>query len=350
MNKRITCWVALIALLKLEASAIAKRREQSGSRLRLRGPDTPKTIPTRFSRIPVPEAHLGTLTRPKLTPRRAYRLAKFTVTASVLAGIVALELQTSWLQSQVFVAAARRMTFWVEPSASTAIRYPEAGPYDERLGYSRLPTFLNRLQQSGYEIRAQARRSELFLNLMDWGVFPIYREKSQAGLRVAGRFPVTKEATMPVRKLREFLDSHDIKYVTISHSPAYTAQQVAASAHIPGKELAKTVMVRIDGKMAMAVLPASHHVDFDSLKVAAGATTVELATEAEFKNMFSECEIGAMPPFGNLYGMSVFSAVSLAEDEEIAFSAGSHSELIRLPYKDFERLVNPTVVKFSSQS
>jgi Ala-tRNA(Pro) deacylase len=154
---------------------------------------------------------------------------------------------------------------------------------------------------------------------------------------------------MPVKKLKEYLDSHKVKYITISHSPVYTAQQIAASAHIPGKELAKTVMVKIDGRMAMAVLPASYRVDFDLLKEAAGASSVELASEDEFKDLFSDCEIGAMPPFGNLYGMDVFVAASLAEDADIAFNAGSHSELVQLSYKDFERLVEPKIVKFSSK-
>ena len=155
---------------------------------------------------------------------------------------------------------------------------------------------------------------------------------------------------MPVRKLREFLDSHKIRYVTIKHSEVYTAQEIAASAHIPGKELAKTVMVKIDGKMAMAVLPASYKVDFDLLKEAAGARKVEMASEQEFTDMFPECEIGAMPPFGNLYGMEVFVAETLAEEQEIAFNAGSHTELIRMSYKDFESTVKPKVVKFSSKN
>ncbi len=154
---------------------------------------------------------------------------------------------------------------------------------------------------------------------------------------------------MPVRKLKEFLDSNGIKYVTIHHSPSYTAQEIAASAHIPGKELAKTVMVKIDGEMAMAVLPASYRVDLELLREAAGAGKVELAGEQEFKDLFPECELGAMPPFGNLYGMDVFAAESLMEDEEIAFNAGSHTELIRLSYRDFERLVAPRVVKFSAK-
>ncbi len=152
---------------------------------------------------------------------------------------------------------------------------------------------------------------------------------------------------MPVRKLKDFLDSNNIKYVTITHSSAYTAQQIAASAQIPGKELAKTVMVKLDGKMAMAVLPASYRVDFDQLKDAAKASKAELASEREFEDLFPECDVGAMPPFGNLYGMEVFVAESLAEDEEIAFNAGSHTQLIKMSYKDFESLVMPKVVRFS---
>lgn len=153
---------------------------------------------------------------------------------------------------------------------------------------------------------------------------------------------------MPVKKLKEFLDTSGVRYVSIVHSMAYTAQEIAATTHIPGKEIAKTVMVKLDGKMAMAVLPASYRVDFDLLKEAAGASKVELASEEEFKGIFPECEIGAMPPFGNLYGMDVFVAETLAEDEEISFNAGSHTELIRLAYRDFENLVKPSKLKFSA--
>ncbi len=152
---------------------------------------------------------------------------------------------------------------------------------------------------------------------------------------------------MPVKRLKAFLDEHHVKYVTISHSRAYTAQEIAAKAHIPGREMAKTVMVKIDGTMAMAVLPASFQIDFDLLKEATGAREVELATEAEFKDLFPECEPGAMPPFGNLYGMDVFVANRLAEDEEIAFNAGTHTELIKMAYPDFVRLVQPVVLQFS---
>lgn len=152
---------------------------------------------------------------------------------------------------------------------------------------------------------------------------------------------------MPVKKLKEFLDANRVKYVTISHSLAYTAQEIAASAHIRGKELAKTVIVKADGRMVMAVLPASLKVDFELLAEAIDARKVELATEREFKQMFPDCELGAMPPFGNLYGMDVFVAESLTEDKEIAFNSGSHTELMRLPLEDFLTLVNPKVVKLS---
>jgi len=151
---------------------------------------------------------------------------------------------------------------------------------------------------------------------------------------------------MPVKKLKDFLDDRGIKYVAISHSPAYTAQEIAASAHVPGQELAKTVMVKIDGELALAVLPASFRVDFELLQSTLGAEKIELASEHEFRGKFPGCELGAMPPFGNLYGMNTFVADRLAEDDEIAFNAGSHTELIRLRYEDFHRLVQPTTLEF----
>lgn len=155
---------------------------------------------------------------------------------------------------------------------------------------------------------------------------------------------------MPLKNLREFFDAHRIKFKTISHTQAFTAQEIAASAHIPGRELAKTVMVKTDGTMTMAVLPASYRVDFKALKSATGAGKVELATEKEFKDMFPECEIGAMPPFGNLYGLEVYVAESLAKDGEIAFNAGTHTELVKISYKDFETHVKPKIAKFSYKS
>jgi len=149
---------------------------------------------------------------------------------------------------------------------------------------------------------------------------------------------------MPVAKLKEFLDDNGVPFTSIVHSKAYTAQGIAHSAHIPGKEVAKTVMVKLDGRLAMAVLPAPLTVHVDKLRRASGAVSVELAREEDFRRDFPGCELGAMPPFGNLFQMEVFVDPRLSEDEEIAFNAGSHSELIRMSYKDFERLVQPRLV------
>ncbi len=153
---------------------------------------------------------------------------------------------------------------------------------------------------------------------------------------------------MPVRKLKEFLDGENVKYVSIIHSTAYTAQEVAASAHITGKELAKTVIVELDGKMAMAVLPANRKIVLQDLREVTGCDEVKFASEEEFKSKFPECETGAMPPFGNLYGMDVYVAEALTRNEDIAFNAGSHTELIRLRFHDFERLVKPRVMSFTT--
>ncbi|MCX6138562.1 MAG: YbaK/EbsC family protein [Ignavibacteriales bacterium] len=152
---------------------------------------------------------------------------------------------------------------------------------------------------------------------------------------------------MILQRLKVFLDSHQIKYIVIMHSPAYTSLEIAALAHIPGKEVAKSVIVNADGKMLMVVLPASHMVDFNLLSVFTGAKNVELAGEQEFKHLFPECELGAMPPFGNLFTMDVLVSETLAEDEMIAFNAGTHKELVKMTYRDFVQLVQPKVGKLS---
>lgn len=153
---------------------------------------------------------------------------------------------------------------------------------------------------------------------------------------------------MPATKLKAFLDSNDIEYRVVPHAIAYTAQEVADTAHISGDEVAKTVIVNVDGEMAMAVLPASYYLVANRLRDAIGAREVAIAAENEFASRFPGCEIGAMPPFGNLYDMPVYVDENLAEDEKIAFNAGSHSELIQLLYKDFERLVQPKVLGFAA--
>ncbi len=153
---------------------------------------------------------------------------------------------------------------------------------------------------------------------------------------------------MHLSKVKDFLDANAVKYVVISHSKAFTAQGIAAVSHISGQELAKTVIVKLDGALAMAVLPASYQVDLPAIRRVTGVQSAELASEREFKQHFPDCETGAMPPFGNLYGIPVYVDESLSDDKEIAFNAGSHYELIKMAYLDFERLVGPEVMNFSS--
>jgi len=153
---------------------------------------------------------------------------------------------------------------------------------------------------------------------------------------------------MPVKKLKEFLDARKVKYVSIRHSPAYTAQEVAESAHIKGKEMAKSVILKIKDNMAMAVLPANRKVVLHDFREIIGTDEVNFASEDEFENLFPGCEVGAMPPFGNLYGMDVYVAPDLTEDEQIAFNAGSHTEVIKMSYHDFQELVNPKIASFTT--
>ena len=153
---------------------------------------------------------------------------------------------------------------------------------------------------------------------------------------------------MPAKMLTELLEKSHVSYATVAHPPAYTAQEIAASAHVPGKEMVKTVMVKINGRMAMLVLPSTRKVVLYELREMLGSDDVTFASENEFRDLFPDCEPGAMPPFGNLYGVDVYVAPSLAEDKEIAFNAGSHTELMRVAYADFARLVHPHVLAFTT--
>ena len=149
---------------------------------------------------------------------------------------------------------------------------------------------------------------------------------------------------MPSKRIRNYLDEHGVQYLIQEHPPAYTAQQIAAEVHVPGRHFAKTVAVKIDGRLALAVLPATDQVDLERLAQSVGAQSVELAHEDEFASRFPECETGAMPPFGELYDMEVFVSPHITEADHIAFNAGTHTEVMRLSWADFERLVNPVVV------
>ncbi len=152
---------------------------------------------------------------------------------------------------------------------------------------------------------------------------------------------------MPLSKLETYLRNNDVSFNKIVHHKTYTAQRTAADAHISGKEIAKTVIVKIENQMCMIVLPADMQIDLGMLKEATGAKNIRLATEMEFKDLFENCEVGAMPPFGNLYDMPVYVAEALKDDVFIAFNAGSHSLLIQMKYVDFEKLVQPTVLKIA---
>ena len=153
---------------------------------------------------------------------------------------------------------------------------------------------------------------------------------------------------MPSQKIKKFLDDEKVKYVSITHSPAYTAQEVAQSAHVPGRIMAKTVIVDMDGEMAMVVLPATRKIILQDLREITGSDRLKLATEDAFRQKFPDCDTGAMPPFGNLYGMEVYAAESLGEAGELAFNAGTHTEVIKMAYSDFERLVSPKVMSFTA--
>lgn len=149
---------------------------------------------------------------------------------------------------------------------------------------------------------------------------------------------------MPEKRFKDYLDGEGVHYEVIRHATAYTAQEIAAEAHVPGRHFAKTVAVRIGDRLALAVLPATDRIDLDRLRRSVGAESVELAPEDDFAERFPGCEVGAMPPFGNLFEMEVFVSPHLVEADEIAVNAGTHSEVVKLAYSDFARLVKPIEV------
>jgi Ala-tRNA(Pro) deacylase len=157
----------------------------------------------------------------------------------------------------------------------------------------------------------------------------------------------TGEADSMLKILCDFLDKHHIRYLTIRHSLAYTAQEIAETAHVHGQEFAKTVIVKVGGELAMAVLPAPDKLDLELMEGAIHTKQVVIANENEFQKSFPDCDIGAMPPFGNLFGMKVYVEEKLTANEKITFNAGSHTELIQMSYSDFRDLVKPVIVRIS---
>ena len=149
---------------------------------------------------------------------------------------------------------------------------------------------------------------------------------------------------MPVERIKQFLEENQVPYGVSAHPEAFTAQEVAAAVHVPGRHFAKVVAVKRDGELALVALPATDQVDLERLARSLGTSSVELASEAEFREHFPHCEVGAMPPFGRLFGMETFISHHLTQSEEIAFNAGTHTEVMHLRYRDFQRLVEPITV------
>jgi len=152
---------------------------------------------------------------------------------------------------------------------------------------------------------------------------------------------------MTCKKLKEYLNDQDVKYVSINHSRAYTAQEIAESAHVSGNDFAKVVMLKADEKMIMAVLPAPDKVNLKLLRQVLGVRNVIFADENDFQDHFPGCEIGAMPPFGNLYGLRVISAQTLCDSTIISFNSGQHTEVIQMDYDNYIKLVNPEIMDFT---
>src|SRR5262245_5940129 len=145
-------------------------------------------------------------------------------------------------------------------------------------------------------------------------------------------------------RVRDHLEKNKIPYAHCTHRLAYTAQEVAAAQHVPGREMAKTIILKTDSQFAMLVLPAVMKIDMKALRDELPFVHVELATEKEFSQLFPDSELGAMAPFGNLYELPVYVDKSLSKDAEIVFNAGTHVDTIRIKYADFSRLTQPTIV------
>jgi Ala-tRNA(Pro) deacylase len=147
-------------------------------------------------------------------------------------------------------------------------------------------------------------------------------------------------------KLKEYLNKESVSYETMEHSLAYTASEVAGTKHIPGKQMAKTVIVKADDQFIMCVVPASFNIDFDKLKTVLEVQNVQLAKESDLAKLFPEDELGAEPPFGNWYGMKLLVDKNLQDNQNIAFNAGTHTDLCRIKVQDFLRLAKPIIAEF----
>lgn len=149
--------------------------------------------------------------------------------------------------------------------------------------------------------------------------------------------------------VQEYLRRSNVAYMVVPHDPAFTAQEEAAVTHVPGRNWAKAVVCFVDGEPVQAVVPADLAVNLDRLLLATGADTIRLAREDELDWLFPDCERGAMPPLGPLYHQRVFVDEALAEDDEIAFNGGSHSDAVLMRFDDFVQIAKPTLAKFAQQ-
>lgn len=152
------------------------------------------------------------------------------------------------------------------------------------------------------------------------------------------------------KQLQNFLDSHQAKYAISSHHTAYTAREVASVEHLPAREVAKLVVVFGDGKYHMIVIPANRLVDFQEVRHTLGLSQARLATEDELAKLFPDCELGAMPPIGEIYGLPVFLDSSLLDEPMIAFNAGTHRDVIHMKTEDYRALVRPTMVALAREA
>jgi len=148
-------------------------------------------------------------------------------------------------------------------------------------------------------------------------------------------------------RVTEFLNDLSINYDVMNHKPAFTAQQMAALEHEPGKYVAKPVIIKADGEFIMCVLAACYKIDLGALKNQLGASKVELADENEIAKIFEDCDLGAEPPFGNLYDLPVIMDKALENDDHILFQAGTHEQAIRMNMDDYRKLVKPKVLDFT---
>ncbi len=150
------------------------------------------------------------------------------------------------------------------------------------------------------------------------------------------------------KKIKAYLDENEVNYDVAEHPLAYTAAEVADSQHIPGKQMIKAVIVKCGDEYMMCVLPAIYLVDFDKLKNVIGKENLRLAEEDELTHLFPDYDVGAEPPFGHLYGLQVYADKILEEDEDVVFNAGTHTDVVKLKFQDFKRLVNPIIASIGT--